>query len=105
MVLRAYSPSFAALTLAFALIWVVSGWQGHPLLSPLTSFLTAAPLGLLVTAIGLSAYTSYRLWRWEQGEGFICNCGGMLGWQRPGIRDSGCYRRCLVCGRNVNHYE
>lgn len=103
MALRAYSPSFAALALAFALTWIASGWQDHPLLSPLTSVLGAVPLGLLVAAIGLGAYTSYRLWRWEQGQGFICECGGMLGRERPGIRDWGRYRRCFACGRNVNH--
>jgi hypothetical protein len=105
MAVRAYLPSFVALVAAFALIWIVEGLQQSPLWAGIFAIARWSPLVFAVIAVIHGAWTTYRLWLADRGEGLVCSCGGLLGHERDGR--FGFYRRCMCCGRNVGqrHYQ
>lgn len=60
-----------------------------------------APAMEIVTSVILGLIATVRLWRWDHGHSqLVCECGGLLGRERPGR--FGAYRKCLACNRNVN---
>lgn len=106
MAIKAYLPAAFALAVAVVSMAAVSGWQNNPYLA---GFFTAArwpPVAALAFATGHAAWTTYRLWQAERGEGLLCACGGPLGHERNGQYGRP-FRRCLACARNVarRHYE
>lgn len=103
MALKAYVPAMTALAGAVASMWVISGWKDNLYLAGMVGVASWVPIVGFAVAVGLGSWTTYRLWRWERGEALVCDCGGLLGRERPGVRDRGDYRRCLACGRNMNH--
>lgn len=105
MAVKAYAPTALALVVGFALTWLMSGWQNNPYLAGLLSFARWAPLFALAFALLHGSWVTLRLWRARQGEGLLCECGGLLGSERDGRY--GPYRRCLGCSRNIarRHYE
>ena len=105
MAVRAYAPAALALAIAFALTWVIGGWQESRHLASYVSLARWAPLAALAFAFGHGSWTTFRIWRAERGDGLLCECGGLLGYERDGRY--GPYRRCLACSRNIaqQHYE
>ena len=105
MAVRAYAPAAFALTLGLALTWVIAGWQDNPYLASLVGMARWAPLAALTVGLGHGSWTTFRIWRAENGEGLLCECGGLLGQERAG--KYGPYRRCLACRRYISqrHYE
>lgn len=59
-----------------------------------------ASVGVLGVALLLALLAGYRAWRWSEGQWPTCDCGGMLGRVRDGIRGRSDYRKCMGCGRN-----
>lgn len=102
---RAYAPAVFALLVAVVSMAVLSHWQANPLLAGFVAIGRWVPLLALAATIGLLVVPSYRLWRWQRGEGLDCpRCGGPLGHERAGYTSrGGAYRRCYACGDNVNH--
>ncbi len=59
------------------------------------------PALAIAASVILGFVATVRLWRWDQGRApLVCECGGLLGRERPGR--FGAYRKCLACSRNVN---
>src|SRR4249919_329862 len=102
MALRAYVPAGIALVVGVVSAWMVSGLQANPLLAGMSAPLQWVSPSAFLAAVGLSLLATYRLLQWERGNALTCDCGGLLGRERAGIRGRGDYRRCLACGRNVN---
>lgn len=102
---RAYSRAAFALVVAFVSMVVVSGWQSHPVLSGLVEVGRWLPLVALAATLALAVAPTYRLLRWERGNGPCCpGCHGPLGHERAGHANrGGAYRQCYACGVNVNH--
>lgn len=104
MAVRAYLPTAYALLVALALRWIFSSWQDSTHLAGLYEVVQWLPRAAFVFAVGHGLCMTYRLWRAEQGEGLLCDCGGLLGRERQGRASrGGPYRRCLACSRNINH--
>lgn len=102
---RAFCPAAAALLVAVISMAILSRWQASPLLAGLMVVGRWVPLLALAASLGLALASTYRLWRWQRGEGPSCpRCGGPLGHERAGYASrGGAYRRCYACGGNVNH--
>lgn len=102
---RAYGPAACALLVAAISIAVLSRWQASPLLAGFVAVGRWVPPMALVATLGLLVAPTYRLVRWQRGEGPDCpRCGGPLGHERVGYASrGGAYRRCYACGDNVNH--
>lgn len=103
--IRAYGPAVVALLVVVLSMVVLSRWQASPMLAGLVVLGRWVPLLALAVTFGLVVASSYRLWRWQRGEGPDCTrCGGPLGHERTGYASrGGAYRRCYACGDNVNH--
>ena len=80
----------------FGVALKLKGLQESPLLPGIA---VCAPWVALVgfgAALMMVAAPTWRLWRWERGEGPMCHrCGGPLGHEIDGRY--GLYRRCLAC--------
>jgi hypothetical protein len=105
MAVRAYAPSVAALLLAAASMFMLSGLPDSPLAHGLVHGFRWVSLLGLVAATGLFVAPTYRLVQWHRGVGPRCpTCDGPLGHERAGYASrGGAYRRCYACGDNVNH--
>ena len=102
MIVRAYLPATFALAVSFALLFAATRFRDMEVLAGL-----AESLGLaFAVALGFASlhalWMAGRLWRAERGRGLLCDCGGLLGRERPGVRGQTNYRRCLACGRAVS---
>lgn len=104
MPIKAYAPAVAALLFAALSMNIVSDLQVSPLLIGFVRILSWVPLLGLAAAAWLIAMPTFRLWCWHRG-GISCpTCSGPLGREREGYASrGGAYRRCYVCGDNVNH--
>ncbi|GAB3097185.1 hypothetical protein [Lysobacter terrae] len=103
MALRAYVPTGFALIVGLVSAWAVSGLPADSVIAGMLAPLQwVSPIAFLA-AVGLSLLATYRLLQWERGNAITCDCGGLLGRERPGIKGRGDYRKCLACGRFVNH--
>ncbi|WP_225765259.1 hypothetical protein [Stenotrophomonas sp. Marseille-Q4652] len=105
MGVKAIMPGALCMLASLAAIWLLSGLQGSPYTAGLWDTLRWVPAAVFGVGLLLTAHAMYRLWRWQRGEGLLCDCGGLLGHEIDGRY--GLYRRCLACGRNVNerHYR
>lgn len=107
MTLRLYAPAAAVAAVTMLIRVPLSGLVGGlfgPAFQPFLHWGTLA--GAAMTFV-LLAIASIRLWSWTDGHGLLCECGGLLGRERPGIRGRTDYRRCLACDRAISsrHYE
>lgn len=100
MALKMYAPMALVLVVAVVLSVMVSNLSEIPMVAGLASEARWLPMVAVVVALGFFLSASYRLWRWDRGQGPICNdCGGVLGHEREGRY--GTYRRCLACSHNI----
>ena len=107
MVLRLYAGPFLLLVTSLIAIYFIVGigdeFSGMFLANLGVQSLSFAPLvsgGLLASALGWAAYSSWLLWRWQLGigKGACChNCGGLV---VSRIGRYGFYRKCLACGKS-----
>jgi hypothetical protein len=108
MLLRAYRPSLALIGLALIVMVALAGLRDSPLAEGLLEVLRWAPVAIAGAALLLLGAATYRLRRWERGEGPACvTCGGPLGGEHEGRANrGGAFRRCYSCGKAVNnrHY-
>ena len=103
MTLKAYAPAAALLVVAFIALSAAKGLAGHPLSAAAFSMLRMVSLVAFGLALIALASATYRLWRWESGEGPMCPvCGGPLGSEKSGIKGRGGYRTCMQCGKHAN---
>lgn len=102
---RAYGPAAFALLVTVVSVAVLSRWQTSLLLAGFVAVGRWVPLLAVAATFGLLVASTYRLLRWQRGEGPDCpRCSGPLGHERPGhATRGGAYRRCYSCGDNVNH--
>jgi hypothetical protein len=107
MALRLYAPAAAGAVVTVLALIPLSGLADGPLGLAFQPVLRLGTLAGAVATMALFAIASIRLLRWIDGEGLLCECGGLLGRERPGIRGRTDYRRCLACNRAVSsrHYE
>jgi hypothetical protein len=107
MALKVYAPSIGMGLLALVLMLMTPDQPNNPLVAPFAQIFQWASLAAMLAALGLGAIAAYSLWRWERGEALICDCGGLLGRERDGVRGRTDYRKCLACGKNVSsrYYE
>lgn len=82
MLLRAYLPA-ASFGLAL-LLMIPLGWsQASPFVAGVFDVLRWVPVAIAGGAILLFGIASYRLYRWDSGNGPSCmTCGGPLGYPR-----------------------
>lgn len=100
MVIRMYSPALGALVVGMFLMLPLGMIRESQLLSGIYAVDRLAPAAALVASVILGLIATVRLWRWDRGGLLVCECGGLLGRERPGR--FGAYRKCLACGRNMN---
>lgn len=102
---RAYGPAAFTLLVTVVSGAVLSAWQTNPLLAGFVAVLRWGPLLALAATFALLVAPTYRLLRWQRGEGPDCpRCSGPLGHERLGHANrGGAYRRCYACGSDVNH--
>ena len=103
MSIRIFAPAAVVALAALLASILIARLGSHPLLALAAEKLEWIPFGALLLAAVLACAGMYRLWRWQQGFALICDCGGLLGRERLGVRGRGDYRKCLACGRNINH--
>jgi hypothetical protein len=103
--LRAYAHAVALLGLAVLVMVLLGGLRAIPLLAGMFDVLRWVPIAIAGGACLLVCGASYRLWRWQRGDGPSCaSCGGPLGHERQGRADrGGVFRACYACGKAVNH--
>lgn len=105
MMARMYAPAMGALALGLLLMLPLGMIRESQLLSGVYAVARLAPALAIVASVIFGLVATVRLWRWDQGRSLlVCECGGLLGRERPGR--FGAYRKCLACNRNVNekHY-
>lgn len=71
-----------------------------PYLAGLYTPTSWASLGVFLISLIMAALAGYRAWRWAEGRWSTCDCGGILGRVRDGIRGRSDYRKCFGCGRS-----
>jgi hypothetical protein len=105
MGIKAILPGALCMLASLAAVWLLSGLQDSPYTAGLAGGLRLVSAAMLALGFLLLGHAVYRLWRWQRGEGLLCDCGGLLGREIDGLY--GPYRRCLACNRNVNerHYR
>ena len=105
MGIRAFLPGTFCMLASLAAICLLSGLQDSPYTAGLWGVFRLVSVAVFGFGLLLTAHATYRMWRWQRGEGLLCSCGGLLGREIDGRY--GPYRRCLACGRNVNerHYR
>lgn len=103
MLIRAYGPPCVLLVVAFAILFSAPEVRSGSYAAPIINLLPWVSLIPFAMGSWLLAAASFRLWRYERGEGPMCNkCGGPLGGEKVGKRGRGDYRTCMQCGTNVN---
>lgn len=103
MCVRAFVPTALLFAATLVSTWPLNALRDNPFTAGLFDLVRWIPLLGFATTVSLASWTTYRLWQWEQGNALTCDCGGLLGRERSGVRGRGDYRRCLACGRCVNH--
>lgn len=102
MTLRLYAPAATVAVVTMLARIPLSGLADGLLGLAFQPVLRWGTLAGAVVTLTLLTVASIRLWRWTDGVGLLCDCGGLLGRERPGIRGRTDYRRCLVCNRAVS---
>ncbi len=101
MMARMYAPALGALALGLLLMLPLGMIRESQLLSEIYAVARLAPALAIVASVIFGLIATVRLWRCDQGSSpLVCECGGLLGRERPGL--FGAYRKCLACSRNVN---
>ena len=101
MMARMYAPAAGTLLIGLMLMLPLGMIRESPLLAGIYALARWAPALAIVVSVILGLIATVRLWRWDQGHSrLVCECGGLLGRERPGR--FGAYRKCLSCNRNVN---
>jgi hypothetical protein len=105
MFLKAILHGMGWMTAACLVAWWTSRLLDNPTTTGVAHALNLGSLAMLGWGALLVLVAFYNLWRWQRGDGPICECGGLLGFERDGRY--GPYRKCLACSRNVNerHYR
>jgi hypothetical protein len=105
MLVRAYWPAVALFSLALLMTVPLDSLPDSSLATSMVSALYCVPATLVGGALLLFSTASYRLWRWERGDGPSCvACGGPLGHEHEGRANrGGAFRRCYACGKAINH--
>jgi len=93
--LPAYLVAIAFILKAIAVNMADSGY-----LAGLYTPISWAALAVFGIGLLFALQAGYQAWRWADGLDLACDCGGMLGSTRDGIRGQSDYRKCLGCGRN-----
>jgi len=104
MAVRMMLPAIFFVVIGFSLMLTLPVSTTNPFLIGLIEWVRWLPM-LCAVAAGLwSLWVGLRLWQWHRGNVLVCECEGILGWEREGR--FGPYRPCLACGRNVaqRHY-
>lgn len=103
MLLRAYLPVAAQYAISLLILLAAPDVDRSSLAAPIVNIFRFGSFLAMSGGTLLLLVVSYRLWRWERGEGHACpNCGGPLGGEKAGIWGRGGYRTCLQCNKNVN---
>jgi len=101
MMVRMYAPALGALALGLLLMLPLGTLQESPVLAGVYAMVRWLPALAIAVSVTVALVATLRLWRWDQGRSvLVCECGGLLGRERPGR--FGAYRKCLACNRNVN---
>jgi hypothetical protein len=102
---RAYCLFFVLLALALLVGVLISDGQSSGPFAGVVAPLSWFPVAIVGAALLEFLAVSYRLWRWERGDGPFCvTCEGPLGPERSGRTNrGGAFRRCYACGKAVNH--
>lgn len=100
MVIKAYIPAFFAFSLAFGAKLFANRALESSYLMGFYSPISWASVAIFGIGVMWALYISIQLWRWSEGKGDSCHCGGMLGAVRDGIRGRSDYRKCMACGDN-----
>ena len=86
---------------AFVIALKLKGLQASSVFAGIGALAPWVALAGFGAALVMIAAPTWRLWRWERGEGLICHrCGGPLGHEIDGRY--GPYRRCLACDGNTS---
>lgn len=101
MVMRAYLPAAYGFAICFGLLFLAFHFRDAGL-GELAAPAAQLSAFALACAGALALWATGRLWRAHYGKGRLCDCGGLLGRERPGVRGQTDYRRCLACGRAVS---
>lgn len=101
MMVRMYAPALAAFALGLLLTLPLGMLRESPVLAGVYAMVRWLPALAIAVSVTLALGATLRLWHWDQGRSaLVCECGGLLGRERPGR--FGAYRKCLACNRNVN---
>jgi len=101
MMARMYAPAAGTLLIGLMLMLPLGMIRESPLLAGIYALARWAPALAIVVSVILGLIATVRLWRWDQGHSrLVCECGDLLGRERPGR--FGAYRKCLACGRSIN---
>ena len=105
LLLRAYCPVAVLVGSAFFMMVPSADLRSNWPLTGIADLPNWISLAMVGAALAMFAAISYRLWKWEYGDGPSCVvCGGPLGGERSGRDDrGGRFRRCYACGKAVNH--
>lgn len=97
--LKAGVPASVVAVVAFVIALKLKGLQTSQMLAGVAGYAPWVALVGFGAALVMFAAPTWRLWRWERGEGPMCHrCGGPLGHEIDGRY--GPYRRCLACDGN-----
>jgi hypothetical protein len=105
MLVRAYAPAGILFVFALLVMQPIGGLRDSAIGAGFFTAFRCVPVAMTGWALLLASTASYRLWRWERGDGPHCVfCGGPLGHERDGKASrGGAYRKCYACGKYVNH--
>lgn len=100
MYLKACLPAGVVAVGAFVIALKLKDLQGSPAFAAIGAWAPWVALAGFGVALAMVAAPTWRLWRWERGEGPMCRrCGGPMGHEIDGRY--GPYRRCLACSSNT----
>lgn len=100
MYLKVCAPAGVVAVVAFVIALKLKGLQASPLLTGVAAYAPWVALAGFAAALLMVAAPTWRLWRWERGEGPAWHrCGGPLGHENDGRY--GPYRRCMACNDNT----
>lgn len=96
-----YAPVVGALLIGLLLMLPLGMIRESSLRAGIYAVARWAPALAIAASVIPGLIVTVRLWRWDQGRRLlVCECGGLLGRERPGR--FGAYRKCLACNRDVN---
>ncbi len=104
MMARMYAPAVGALVSGLLLMLPLGMIRESQLLAGIYAVARWTPALAIAASVILGLIATVRLWRWDHGRNqLVCDCGGLLGRERPGR--FGAYRKCLACNRKVNERD